>query len=289
MRTQTMRLRCDLPAHNSVRYTSRNQVKMKTPTTKLMFDLPAHNSVPDKYIMPAEKRPRRHELVDDGLSVALPVVDLKKGRPQVARDILEAGKEFGFFQVVNHGVGEDVVQGFREVAAEFLRLPEEAKLEYYSEDQSKAFRVISGCITSHKLMNEWPTQPEIFRERLANYSVAVQELAWKLLRLIAEELGLDDHNFFKGDLTGGETLMNVHYYPLCPDPNLTMGVRPHSDRYIITVLSQGDVGGLQAKIGGRWIGVEPIHNAFVINFGLQMEINQRASCKRGAPGGNQLC
>ncbi|XBH59506.1 hypothetical protein VPH35_114226 [Triticum aestivum] len=272
MRTQTMRLRCDLPAHNSVRYTSRNQVKMKTPTTKLMFDLPAHNSVPDKYIMPAEKRPRRHELVDDGLSVALPVVDLKKGRPQVARDILEAGKEFGFFQVVNHGVGEDVVQGFREVAAEFLRLPEEAKLEYYSEDQSKAFRVISGCITSHKLMNEWPTQPEIFRERLANYSVAVQELAWKLLRLIAEELGLDDHNFFKGDLTGGETLMNVHYYPLCPDPNLTMGVRPHSDRYIITVLSQGDVGGLQAKIGGRWIGVEPIHNAFVINFGLQMEV-----------------
>ncbi|KAF7087473.1 hypothetical protein CFC21_090656 [Triticum aestivum] len=174
MRTQTMRLRCDLPAHNSVRYTSRNQVKMKTPTTKLMFDLPAHNSVPDKYIMPAEKRPRRHELVDDGLSVALPVVDLKKGRPQVARDILEAGKEFGFFQVVNHGVGEDVVQGFREVAAEFLRLPEEAKLEYYSEDQSKAFRVISGCITSHKLMNEWPTQPEIF-SRLTNGLLASVE------------------------------------------------------------------------------------------------------------------
>jgi 2'-deoxymugineic-acid 2'-dioxygenase/mugineic-acid 3-dioxygenase len=110
------------------------------------------------------------------------------------------------------------------------------------------------------------------RERLAKYAVAVQDLARRLLGMIAEGLGFDNHNFFDGDLTGGETLMNVIYYPPCPDPSLTMGLRPHSDRYILTVLSQ-DVSGLQAKYKGRWIHVQPIHNAFVINFGLQMEVS----------------
>lgn len=110
------------------------------------------------------------------------------------------------------------------------------------------------------------------REHLANYTVAVQELTWRLLRLIAEGLGFDDRNYFEGDLTDGETLMNVFNYPPCPELSLTMGICPHTDRHIITVLSQGDVSGLQAKIGARWVRVEPIQNAFVINFGLQMEV-----------------
>lgn len=196
-------------------------------------------------------------------------------------------------QVVNHGVGEDVIRGFREAAAEFFRMPEEAKLRHYSNDHSKPFRVFSGSQTSHndanqirfwrdcfkvrcypvdKLMHQWPSQPETFRERLAKYAVAVQELALRILRLIAEGLGFENHDFFDGDLSGGDTLMNVNYYPPCPDPSLTMGIRPHCDRHLLTVLSQGDVGGLQAKHKGRWIHVQPLHNAFVINFGLPMEI-----------------
>jgi 2'-deoxymugineic-acid 2'-dioxygenase/mugineic-acid 3-dioxygenase len=118
------------------------------------------------------------------------------------------------------------------------------------------------------------------RERLAKYAVAVQDLGRRLLRLIADGLGFDNHDFFEGDLTGGETLMNVNYYPPCPDPSLTMGLRPHSDRYILTVLSQGDVSGLQAKHRGRWIRVQPICNAFVINFGLQLEVSSSYSCAR---------
>uniref|UniRef100_A0ACD5WMS0 Uncharacterized protein n=1 Tax=Avena sativa TaxID=4498 RepID=A0ACD5WMS0_AVESA len=206
---------------------------------------------------------------------------------------MEAGKEFGFIQVVNHGVAADVIQGFREVAAEFFKMPEEEKLRYYSNDHTKPCRVFSGSLTSHndandirywrdclklrcypidKMKHQWPSHPAMFRECLAKYAVAVQELARRFLRLIAEGLGFDNHDFFEGDLSGGETLMNVNYYPPCPDPSLTMGIRPHCDRHLLTILSQGDVSGLQAKHRGRWIRVQPIHNAFVINFGLQMEI-----------------
>lgn len=68
-------------------------------TTKLICDSPAHNSVPDKYVLPPEKRPCEHELLHDHLSAALPVVDLGEGRRQVTiGQIMEAGEEFGFFQ-----------------------------------------------------------------------------------------------------------------------------------------------------------------------------------------------
>ncbi|VAH68254.1 unnamed protein product [Triticum turgidum subsp. durum] len=262
---------------------------------KLICDFPSPKSLPDKYVLPPERRPCNHELQGD-LSVALPVIDLQgalgDGRRQVIGEIMEAGKEYGFFQALNHGVGEDVIQGFREAAAEFFRMPAEAKLKHYSNEHNKHCRVFSGSVTSHtdtndirywrdclklrcypvdKLMDHWPSQPETFRERLAKYAVAVQELAQRLLRLIAEGLGLDSQ-FFEGDLTGGETMMNVNYYPRCPDPSLTLGIRPHSDRYILTVLSQGDVTGLQVKHKGRWIGVQPMRNAFVVNFGLQLEM-----------------
>lgn len=107
--------------------------------------------------------------------------------------------------------------------------------------------------------------------------MAVKELGRRLLGLIAVGLGLANHEFFEGGLTGGDMMMNVNYYPACPDPSLTLGIRPHSDRFILTVLSQGDVSGLQASYKGRWIRVQPIHNAFVINFGFQMEVASRQS------------
>jgi hypothetical protein len=68
---------------------------------KLICDSPAHKSVPDKYVLPLEKRPCDHELLEDS-SVALPVIDLQgalgEGRRQVIGKIMEAGKEFGFIQ-----------------------------------------------------------------------------------------------------------------------------------------------------------------------------------------------
>jgi hypothetical protein len=74
---------------------------MQAQTMKLICDFPAHNSLPDKYVLPPEKRPCNHEPWDD-ISVALPVIDLQGAlgddRQQVIGEIMEAGKEFGFFQ-----------------------------------------------------------------------------------------------------------------------------------------------------------------------------------------------
>lgn len=113
---------------------------------------------------------------------------------------------------------------------------------------------------------------KINRAALSEFTLQVRELSSKLLNLIAKGLGLDK-DYFSGDYSQGQTQMNINHYPPCPDPSLTLGLLPHCDRHLITLLTQGSaVSGLQAKYKEEWIDVEPIPNAFVVNFGHQLEV-----------------
>lgn len=61
----------------------------------------------------------------------------------------------------------------------------------------------------------------------------------------------------------------VNYYPKCPQPDLTLGLKRHTDPGTITLLLQDQVGGLQATRdnGKTWITVQPVEGAFVVNLG----------------------
>ncbi|EOY18068.1 2-oxoglutarate (2OG) and Fe(II)-dependent oxygenase superfamily protein, putative [Theobroma cacao] len=67
--------------------------------------------------------------------------------------------------------------------------------------------------------------------------------------------------------------MRMNYYPPCSRPDLVVGISPHSDSDIITLLLQDDdIPGLQIKHKHRWFLVKPIPNAIVVNVGHVMEI-----------------
>jgi 2'-deoxymugineic-acid 2'-dioxygenase/mugineic-acid 3-dioxygenase len=110
------------------------------------------------------------------------------------------------------------------------------------------------CFPVDRYLHQLPRRPERFAACLAEYAVQVQRLSSILLELIPEGLGLD-RGFFAGALSGGDMQMNVNYYPPCPDPSLTLGLLPHCDRHLLTVLSQGDVSGpahSSSTSGTRW-------------------------------------
>jgi isopenicillin N synthase-like dioxygenase len=68
--------------------------------------------------------------------------------------------------------------------------------------------------------------------------------------------------------------MRMNYYPPCPQPENVIGLNPHSDAGLLTILLQAnEIEGLQIRKDGQWISIKPLTNAFVINVGDVLEVN----------------
>ncbi|KAI6701277.1 hypothetical protein NL676_015601 [Syzygium grande] len=109
-----------------------------------------------------------------------------------------------------------------------------------------------------------------FGEAFEEYAQEVEKLAYKLMGLIAQSLGLPASRFdeFFKDQT---SFIRLNHYPPCPVPHLALGLGRHKDMgvHLQTILAQDDVGGLEVKrkSDGEWVFVKPIPDAFVINVG----------------------
>ena len=87
-----------------------------------------------------------------------------------------------------------------------------------------------------------------------------------LLELFSEALGLDPNHLNNIGCSEGLSILG-HYYPSCPQPELTMGTTKHSDNDFLTVLLQDEIGGLQVLNDNKWIDVPPQSGALVVNVG----------------------
>ncbi|KAJ0568789.1 putative oxoglutarate/iron-dependent dioxygenase, isopenicillin N synthase [Helianthus annuus] len=101
----------------------------------------------------------------------------------------------------------------------------------------------------------------------------------KLLQALIGNLGvkLDDSRLHE---LSGSDIVNMNFYPACPNPDLTVGVGRHSDIGMLTVLLQDGIGGLYVKKGDQnaspgnevWVEIPPIKGALVINVGDSLQI-----------------
>ncbi|PWA53947.1 Isopenicillin N synthase [Artemisia annua] len=86
-------------------------------------------SIPDRYIKPQPERPSLSVLND----MDIPIIDfngLVTSPEATMKQISKACREWGFFQLVNHGVRTDLVDGVRETWREFFHEPMEVKQKY---------------------------------------------------------------------------------------------------------------------------------------------------------------
>lgn len=85
-------------------------------------------------------------------------------------------------------------------------------------------------------------------------------------------------------------LTRFNYYPPCPRPDLTLGVREHADGSAITFLLQDNgVGGLQVLKDDQWFSVPTVPGALLINVGDQVEVISIKTCLTKLPHNKNEC
>lgn len=242
-------------------------------------------SVPESYIFPPERRPGNHIFP---LCKTIPIIDFAKiegtDRNNTRQQILEASQNFGFFQVINHGVSENLLRDAVGIFEEFFVMaakdrangPNEGGWIYtnslgYAKDGVHLWRenLKHPCSPLEECMQFWPKKPTRYMEVVGTYVEEVRKLSLMILELISEGLGLESGHFSESSEI---QLLSANHYPPCPDPSLTLGILKHCDPSLITILYQGDVCGLQLFKDEQWFGIEALPNAFAVNIGSQLQI-----------------
>ncbi|CAI0475235.1 unnamed protein product [Linum tenue] len=198
-----------------------------------------------------------------------------------------ACKNWGIFQVVNHGMSPEVMEKLRGEIEEFYELPLEEKMKYGGDGEGYGGGRVRAngirdwgdrlYITTNPVHlrrpNLLPQLPSSLRDNLETYIQTLKTLASGLLGSMEEALEMEA-NEMAAKMDDGLQSVAIIYYPPCPQPELVLGFTPHSDATCITILSQvNGVGGLQAKTrDGSWVPVNILPNALVVLVGDILEV-----------------
>ncbi|KAK9757504.1 hypothetical protein RND81_01G166700 [Saponaria officinalis] len=230
--------------------------------------------------------------------MVVPVIDFSKldgeDRTLTMAQIHNGCQEWGFFQLVNHGISEELLERVKRVSSECYKLEREEGFE-----NSKPMKMLKEIIDNESdgkvegvdwedvfLLtddNEWPSTTPGFKETMAEYREELKKLAEKMMEIMDENLGLPKGYINKAFNNGDSDHKNpenaaffgtkVSHYPPCPHPERVTGLRAHTDAGGVILLFQDDkVGGLQMLKGDDWLDVQPVPNAIVINTGDQIEV-----------------
>lgn len=84
------------------------------------------DTIPAEYIRSEKEQPAATTL--HGVVLEVPVIDMSDPEEEkVMKKIAEASREWGIFQVVNHGIPNEVIRELQRVGKEFFELPQAEK------------------------------------------------------------------------------------------------------------------------------------------------------------------
>lgn len=251
-------------------------------------------NIPRIFIRPPEELVE--ELTSHQTNFQVPVIDLDGVRDNKLEEIVDqvraAAETWGFFQVVNHGIPLNVLEEMIDGIRKFNEQDVELKKEWYTRDRTRNVRFNSNFDLYYSRTANWRDtltisalastnldsneHPEICRDAVREYIKHVTKLGDTLFGLLSLALGLKAEHLQDIGCRKEYSLVS-HYYPPCPQPDLTLGASRHSDPSFLTILLQDQIGGLQVLHDNQWVGVQPIVGGLVVNIGdfLQIASNDK--------------
>lgn len=105
----------------------------------------------------------------------------------------------------------------------------------------------------------------------------MKELAHQILLLLLKSLEISEEDITSWAASTHDSnngALQLNSYPCCPNPSRAIGLAPHTDSLLLTILSQThDSSALQIfRDGVGWIAVAPVRDALVVNVGDLLHI-----------------
>lgn len=224
-----------------------------------------------------------------------------EAREQLAVDLRAIQESLGFYVIVNHGVPQELIDRSFEQVAKLFALPLDTKMNYrvdyhhigYIPDKATVLRwskiaknekkdlneawafmrertpddpkVVANV--RHRGLNKWPQELPDFRATLLEYQETMAVLAQNMLPVYARALELPA-DYFEQKFSHPEYYNRCAWYPPADAEDGQFSLAPHADHSSITYLPLMDVPGLEVMApSGKWIEVEPLRGAIVVNTG----------------------
>ncbi len=254
--------------------------------------------------MPNKSKPLTVPIID-----IQPLRSEAPSRQQTVEQIAEACRTWGFFQITGHGISETLFARVWKETKGFFTLPLSAKQAvertkanargWYNRELTKTIRDMKEVFdfgykpapdlpdsdpanTTRDGLNQWPDAHlcPAFQSTMWEYFQACEHVALRVLETMAKGLGVSPDQVTKDFIGKHTSFLRLNYFPK-HDPLHTdqeaaakghLGIHHHSDAGALTVLLQDHVGGLQIWHEEKWIPVEPVEGALVINIGDMVQV-----------------
>ncbi|KAJ7974852.1 Oxoglutarate/iron-dependent dioxygenase [Quillaja saponaria] len=163
----------------------------------------------------------------------------------------------GFFQIVNHGICQLVLGEAMSSASNFFNLPNRDEVKFMSSDVHKPVRY--G--TSFK---DGVDKVQFWRIVLKHYAHPSED--WI-------HMWPDNPSNYSNKMEDGMQVMAVNCYHPCPQPEMALGLPPHSDYSCITILQQNYPGlEIMDMEEGMWGTVPELEGALQVHVGDHLEV-----------------
>ncbi|CAN6552835.1 unnamed protein product [Malus baccata var. baccata] len=230
----------------------------------------------------------------------LPLIDLgrlelgEKEREKCMTEIARASQEWGFFQVVNHGISGGLLQKMKSEQEKVFKQSfdkkrqEDKHLNFspgtyrWGTPSATSLRQLAWSEAFHIPLNDISATSasglnHTLSSTMEQFATTVSSLALKLAEILAEKLG-HKSTFFLENCLPSTCYLRMNRYPPCPIPSEVFGLMPHTDSDFLTILHQDQVGGLQLIKDDRWIAVKPNPEALIINIGDLFQLGMEQQC-----------